>query len=94
MSEYLMYMILNIIDKNESIATLFKLGYSYSETVQLFDDLEDKEYIYTDDEIKHGITQKGKNKLAELEKKYKQKKIAKLEQYKIEQLSLDEIYLP
>ena len=40
------------------------------------------------------ITQKGKNKLHDLEKKYKNKTIGTLEQYKIKKMELEEIYLP
>lgn len=94
MSEYLIFLILDIINKSDSIGTILKLGYSYSETLKMFNDLEDMGYVCTDDEIKQGITQKGKNKLLELEGKYRHKEIAKLEQYQVKKMALEEIYLP
>lgn len=94
MSEYLIFLILDIINKSKSIGTILKLGYSYSETLKMFNDLEDMGYVYIDDEIKQGITQKGKNKLLELEGKYRYKEIAKLEQYQVKKMALEDIYLP
>ena len=94
MSEYLIFLMLDIINKSESIGTIFKLGYSYSATLKMFNELENMGYVYTDDEVKQVITQRGKNKLLELEKKYRYKEIAELEQYKVEKMSLEEIYLP
>lgn len=94
MSEYIIFLILDIINKSESIGTIIKLGYSYSETLKMFNELEDMGYVYTNDEIKQGITQTGKNKLLELEKKYRYKEIAKLEQYQVKKMSLEDIYLP
>lgn len=94
MSEYLIFLILDIINKSASIGTILKLGYSYSEALKMFNKLENMGYVYTDDEIKQGITQRGKNKLLELEEKYRYKEIAKLEQYKVEKMSLEDIYLP
>lgn len=94
MSEYIIFLILDIINKSESIGTILKLGYSYSETLKMFNELEDMGYVYTNDEIKQGITQKGKNKLLELEKRYQHKGIAKLEQYQVKKMALEDIYLP
>ena len=56
--------------------------------------LEELGYTYTDDDISKAITKKGKAKLIELERKYRNKSIGKLEQYKIKPMALDEIYLP
>lgn len=94
MSEYLIFLMLDIINKSESIGTILKLGYSYSATLKMFNELENIGYVYTDDEVKQVITQRGKNKLLELEKKYRYKEIAELEQYKVEKMSLEDIYLP
>ena len=94
MSEYLIFLMLDISSKGESIGTILKLGYSYSATLKMFNELENKGYVYTDDEVKQGITQMGKNKLLELEEKYRYKEIAKLEQYRVEKKSLEDIYLP
>ena len=73
---------------------MFKLGYSYSIIAKWFSYLEDLEYIYTEGDVSKFITQKGKNKLHDLEKKYKNKTIGTLEQYKIKKMELEEIYLP
>lgn len=94
MNEFAMYKLLNLISKNETIGTILKLGYSYSSIAKCFIDLEDLKYIYTDEDSCKFITTKGKNKLFELEKKYKNKDIGKLEQFKIKPMELEEIYLP
>lgn len=94
MSEYLIFLFLDIINNSESIGTILKLGYSYSETLKMYNELENMGYVYTDDDIKQGITQSGKNKLLELKEKYRYKEIAKLEQYKVVKMSLEDIYLP
>lgn len=94
MNEYFVFLILDIINKGESIGTILKLGYSYSETLKMFNDLEDRGYVYIDDEIKYGITQNGKQKLLKLEEKYRHREIAKLEQYRVRKISLEDVYLP
>ena len=73
---------------------MFKLGYSYSSIAKWFSYLEDLEYIYTEGDVSKFITQKGKNKLHDLERKYKNKMICILEQYKVKKMELEEIYLP
>lgn len=94
MNEFVMYKMLKLISNKESIGALFKLGYSYSSVVSWFSILEELEYIYFEDDSSKFITQKGKSKLSELERKYKNKDIAKLEQYKTKKMLLEEIYLP
>lgn len=94
MSEYLIFLMLDIINKSESIGTILKLGYSYSATLKMFNNLENMGYVYIDDEIRQGITERGKNKLLELEGKYRYQEIARLEQYKVAKMSLEDIYLP
>ena len=94
MSEFVMYKLLDVINRNETIRILFKLGYSYSSIMKWFWELKSLGYIYIDDDASKFITTKGEKKLYELEKKYKSKEIGKLEQYKIKQMKLDEIYLP
>lgn len=94
MNEFVMYNMLKLIGNQESIGALLKLGYSYSSVVSWFGILEELEYIYFEGDSSKFITQKGKTKLRELERKYKSKDIATLEQYKIKKMSLEEIYLP
>lgn len=94
MDEFVMYRLLELINKKETISAMFKLGYSYSSIAKWFSYLEDLEYIYTEGDVSKFITQKGKNKLHDLEKKYKNKTIGTLEQYKIKKMELEEIYLP
>lgn len=94
MNEFVIYKLLDLISRKETIGVMLKLGYSYSSIVKWFSYLEDLEYIYTEGDISKFITQKGKNKLSELERKYKNKDIGKLEQYKTKQMTLEEIYLP
>lgn len=94
MNEFVMYKLLDLIDRKETVGVMLKLGYSYSSIVKWYLCLEDLGYIYTEGDISKFITQKGKNKLADLERKYKNKGIGKLEQYKIKQITLEEIYLP
>lgn len=94
MDEFVMYRLLDLINKKETISTMFKLGYSYSSIAKWFSYLEDLEYIYTEGDVSKFITQKGKNKLHDLERKYKNKMICILEQYKVKKMELEEIYLP
>ena len=89
-----MYRLLDLINKKETISAMFKLGYSYSSIAKWFSYLEDLEYIYTEGDVSKFITQKGKNKLHDLERKYKNKMICILEQYKVKKMELEEIYLP
>ncbi len=94
MDEFVMYRLLDLINKKETISAMFKLGYSYSSIAKWFSYLEDLEYIYTEGDVSKFITQKGKNKLHDLERKYKNKTICILEQYKVNKMELEEIYLP
>lgn len=94
MDEFVMYRLLDLINKKETISAMFKLGYSYSSIAKWFSYLEDLEYIYTEGDVSKFITQKGKNKLHDLERKYKNKMICILEQYKVKKMELEEIYLP
>lgn len=94
MEEYVMYKLLDLINKKETIGSMFKLGYSYSNIAKWFTELEDLEYIYTEGDVCKFITHKGMNKLSDLEKRYKNRTIGKLEQYKIKKMELEEIYLP
>lgn len=94
MDEFVMYRLLDLINKKETISAMFKLGYSYSSIAKWFSYLEDMEYIYTEGDVSKFITQKGKNKLHDLERKYKNKTICILEQYKVKKMELEEIYLP
>lgn len=94
MNEFAMYKLLDLINKNETISAMLKLGYSYSSIAKCFMDLENSKYIYIDEDSCRFITTKGKNKLLELQKRYKNKDIGKLEQFKIRPMSLEEIYLP
>ena len=89
MDEFVMYRLLDLINKKETISAMFKLGYSYSSIAKWFSYLEDLEYIYTEGDVSKFITQKGKNKLHDLNKT-----IGTLEQYKIKKMELEEIYLP
>lgn len=94
MDEFVMYRLLDLINKKETISAMFKLGYLYSSIAKWFSYLEDLEYIYTEGDVSKFITLKGKNKLNDLEKKYKNKTIGILEQYKVKKMELEEIYLP
>ena len=94
MDEFVMYRLLDLINKKETISAMFKLGYSYSSIAKWFSYLEDLEYIYTEGDVSKFITQKGKNKLHDLERKYKNKTICILKQYKVKNMELEEIYLP
>ena len=77
MSEFVMYKLLDVINRNETIGILFKLGYSYSSIMKWFWELKSLGYIYIDDDASKFITTKGEKKLYELEKKYKSKEIGK-----------------
>ncbi len=94
MDEFVMYKLLDSIYKKETISAMFKLGYSYSSVIKWFSDLENLGYIFIEDDVSKFITKKGENKLIELEKKYKNRAIGKLEQYKTRKMSLEEVYLP
>lgn len=94
MDEFVMYKLLDSIYKKETISAMFKLGYSYSSVIKWFSDLENLGYIFIEDDASKFITKKGENKLIELEKKYKNRAIGKLEQYKTRKMSLEEVYLP
>ena len=94
MDEFVMYKLLDSIYKKETISVMLKLGYSYSSVIKWFSDLENLGYIFIEDDVSKFITQKGENKLIQLEKKYKNRTIGKLEQYKTKKMSLEEVYLP
>ncbi len=94
MEEFLAYKILELIKKQETIGSMFKLGFSYTNIAKCFSHLEDLGYIYVEEDSSKFITQKGEEKLQELVKKYKNKEIGKLEQYRRTRMKLEEIYLP
>ena len=94
MDEFVMYKLLDSIYKKETISAMFKLGYSYSSVIKWLSDLENLGYIVIEDDVNKFITKKGENKLVELERKYKNRAIGKLEQCKIRKMSLEEVYLP
>ena len=68
MDEFVMYKLLDSIYKKETISVMFKLGYSYSSVIKWFSDLENLGYIFIEDDVSKFITQKGENKLVQLEK--------------------------
>lgn len=94
MNEYVMYKLLNLINEKASIGTLFKLGYSYSNIIQWYFELEQRGYVENVEDEYRILTEIGKQKLKELEKQERKHFIGKLEQYCIVKNSLEDIYLP
>lgn len=94
MNDNIMYKLLDLVNKKASISALFKLGYSYSSIIKWYIELENRGFIYTDEDESKFITSQGSAKLAELDKKMKNYDIGKLEQYKVPKMLLEEIYLP
>lgn len=77
-----MYKLLDVINRNETIGILFKLGYSYSSIMKWFWELKSLGYIYIDDDASKFITTKGEKKLYELEKNIRVKKLENLSNIK------------
>lgn len=94
MDDKIIYKLLSQISENGSIGILFKLGYSYSNIVNWYFDLEKYGYVVTDEDGDRVLTTLGKQKLRELEKKGMKKDIGKLEQYKMVKKPLEDVYLP
>lgn len=94
MNRIVMYKLLYLVNKKISISALLKLGYSYSSIINWYTELEQRGYIYTDEDTSKFITAQGSAKLKELEKEVKNNHIRKLEQYRIPKMKLEEIYLP
>lgn len=94
MNENVMYKLLNSVDTKASLGELFKLGYSYSSIVLWYFELEQDGYINDEYDECKTLTNKGKKKLAELKNKKHIDTIGKLEQYRIPQKPIEEIYLP
>lgn len=90
MNKEKMYMLLNMIEKYSSIINLIKLGYSYTEVINYYKELIEKDLIKTDENSYKILTKKGK----ELLKEYKKENIFPLEKYRIPKIKLDSIYLP
>lgn len=59
MDEFVMYRLLDLINKKETISAMFKLGYSYSIIAKWFSYLEDLEYIYTEGDVSKFPTMKS-----------------------------------
>ncbi len=91
------YLILNTIKKNASIMTLFRTGYSYTSVMEWCDLLENEGKITFDDNGIRILTLIGNTRLAELKKMPHTKNfnvILPYHQYKIFQMSIEEVYLP
>ena len=84
--------ILKTIDKNESILSLFSLGYYYAQIFKWLNELESNGYIEKKDGIEM-ITDNGKKRLMDLELTSKIN-ILPLEEFKTDRKDIDEIYLP
>lgn len=94
MNDFIMYKLLSLISKKTSIGTMFKLGYSYSNIVTWYLELETDGYVVIENDEHMSLTALGEKKMLELEKNRKNFDWGKLEQYKIKKKSLEDIYLP
>lgn len=94
MNEIIMFKLLDLIDKKTSIGTLFKLGYSYSNIVKWYLELELDGYVFDENGEYKYLTSMGKRKLKELKEKNNYESIGRLEQYRVLKKSIEEIYLP
>ena len=94
MTEFVLYKLLDLINRNETIGTMLKIGYSYSNIATWYSELEKLKYIYKDEDSNKFLTRNGKEQLYKIEMKYENKDIGKLEQFKIKPMLLEEIYLP
>ena len=92
MTEFVLYKLLDLINRNETIGTMLKIGYSYSNIATWYSELE--KLKYKDEDSNKFLTRNGKEQLYKLEMKYENKDIGKLEQFKIKPMLLEEIYLP
>lgn len=94
MNESEMYRMLDLIDRKASVSSLFKTGYPYSKIVKWYMDLEAEGYIRSEDGGYKFLTEKGRDRLAELKKRKRYEAIGKLEQYRIPKKAIEDIYLP
>lgn len=84
-------LILDSIDKTSSIMPLYAMHYSIFQIMQVCHDLEKQGYISYVDE-RRVLSEKGKLYLTEL--KNKPVEIEPFEEYKIDKINVDDIYLP
>ena len=63
-------MLLNMIEKYSSIINLIKLGYSYTDVINYYKELTEKDLIKTDENSYKILTKKGKELLKEYKKKF------------------------
>ena len=104
MTEFVLYKLLDLINRNETIGTMLKIGYSYSNIATWYSELEKLKYIYKDEDsvakqwINWGADGWRLDVANEVDTifwmKYENKDIGKLEQFKIKPMLLEEIYLP
>jgi len=89
-------LILETIQKNASVMSLFKLGYPYSQMMRWCQELEEEGKIDWDEGARK-LTKKGRVRLTELRKSNPKSAnfvIHPFSQYKIEQINIEDIYLP
>lgn len=97
MNKLIEKMLLETIQKNASVVSMFKTGYSYAEIMQCCEKLEEEGKIEWDEDGAKCLTKIGKVRLKELKKEYPKEgdyTIRPLSQYKMVALDIEDIYLP
>lgn len=89
MKKSLLNKLLIIVQKEETLESLIKVGYTYVQIAECLFLARDDGYLILDDD-KYIITQKGIDTLKEV-RKFKKPEI--LKEYKIKKISLEKIYL-
>ncbi len=94
MKEEIELLILDTVKKHGSIMPLFKAGYAYSKVMEWGKQLEQGgELFYSEDGIR-SLTKKGEERRTFLKKRKHSMLILPLEQYRVQKIDVDDIYLP
>jgi predicted methyltransferase len=90
MKKSLLNKLLIIVQKEYSLESLIKDGYTYIQIAECLFMTRDEGYVILDND-KYTLTKKGEENLKELQKF---KKLEVLKEYKIKNVSLEKIFLP
>ncbi len=94
MKESIEFLILDTIKKHSSIMPLFTAGYSYSKVIEWVNILEEYGEICYDETERRILSDIGMNRWNIMKNKKNVFTILPLNSYKVEQINIDEIYLP
>jgi hypothetical protein len=97
MNDNLLLLFLQLIKKNGNVKSLLEHGYDYAQISRNIKLLKNENYIeYLNDSL--NITTKGENKIRQINNKFNrtgsERWISPQENFKIEKISKNDIYLP